>query len=268
MHPRLFTSLALIEAGIDPEYGKGIIFQWAKQRLRRVDSWSDRRDAEEALVKGPTFENWDPRVTSRLMEHGVYLGRDGASTQWRLSTPKHQEVALVMRLNSVNGGRVPDRMNDVTLHMREYVPDIDPHAWNPSPIYRPETKGMWDLLPCLRPWVLYVNGDSSPFFGGAKAREARARLTGTGVGGSGGMKLGTVQQVIIEGGRHTMTFDGNIRTIACHVAEWMSKEMTRWRTGENQRRAEWQAKSLQEKQRLPKELEAALEKVASPKSKL
>jgi hypothetical protein len=264
LHPRLFTSLALIEAGIDPEYGKGILFQWAQARLRRKDTWPNRADAEEALVKGPRMEKWDPRVTSRLLEHGVYL--DG--NQWRASTPKHQEVALVMRFNPENVGHGPKGIDDATLRQRENVPDIDPDGLDPPPIYRPETKGMWDLLPTLRPWVLYINGELSPFFGNPRAREERARLTATGVGGSGGMRLGTVQQDVIEGGRHTMTFDENISTVASHVAEWMGKEMTRWKTGVKQRKEEWQAKSLEEKQRIPVGLEAALNSMVFRKSKL
>jgi hypothetical protein len=234
MHPRLFSSLVLIEAGIDPRYGKGVIFQLAHQRQRRKDSWLDRREAIRALAKGPRSEHWDPQVTARLLKHAVYLDRDGSSAPSRRkpSTPKHQEVALVMRLNAANVGHGPKGLDVVTLQEREEVPDIDPAAWNPTPIYRPETKAMWDLLPCLRPWVLFVNGDSSPFFGRTEAREERAKLTGTGVGGSGGMKLGAIEQVLLEGGRHTMTFDGNIHTLVCHVAEWTAKELVRWTNGE------------------------------------
>ena len=127
---------------------------------------------------------------------------------------------------------------------------------------------MWNLLPNMRPWVLYINGGSSPYFGDSEIREERAKLTGTGVGGSGGLKLGTVEQVIIEGGAHTIPFDVNLGEVAAHAAEWMGREMERWTDGEKQRRDEWRKRPLKEKQTVSKELVKAIESGSSERSKL
>jgi hypothetical protein len=127
---------------------------------------------------------------------------------------------------------------------------------------------MWTLLPSVRPWVLYVNGGSSPYFGDPKIREERANLIGIGVGGSGGMKLGTVEQVVIEGGAHTISFDANLGKVAVRAAEWMGREMKRWTNGEKKQREEWRKKILKEKQTLAKELMEAIEKGAFRRSKM
>lgn len=267
-HPRFFTSLVLIEAAIDPYCGRGALFPWMKQTLRKKESWPSKAEAESALLKSPSFREWDARVRSRLLEHGIYHHREGDAEEWRLTTPKHQEAAMVVRPTIKDIDLKKGGMDDVTLEERAQVPDLDPTGWNPQGCSRAEVKGMWNLLPSLRPWVLYINGGSSPYFGDPKIREERANLTGIGVGGSGGRKLGTVEQAVIEGGTHEIPFDANLGNVASHAAEWIEREMKRWTNGEKKRRDEWRKKPLKEKQTVSEGLMKAIEQRAPNKSKI
>jgi hypothetical protein len=90
---------------------------------------------------------------------------------------------------------------------------------------------------------LYINGSNSPFFGHPETREERARLTGIGVGGNGGMKLGAVKQVVIQKGRHTMPFDRNMNQVAEQVSDWLTSESGRWVGGAKRHREEWMKRS-------------------------
>lgn len=56
-------------------------------------------------------------------------------------------------------------------------------------------------------------------------------MTGTGVSGSGGVKAGRVKGVMIEKGGHLMPME-QVGEVADHCAEWMEKEMQRWRKDE------------------------------------
>ena len=139
------------------------------------------------------------------------------------------------------------------------MPDLEPSAWNPGQFYRQELKGAWDLLPHIRPRVLYINGGRSPFFGRTEVRDERGKITGTGVGGNGGMKVGAVEQVIIKKGEHTMVFDSHIGEVAECAAKWLGMEVRRWQNGPEKRRKAWQAKSKQEQQSLPEGFEEAID---------
>ena len=252
-HPRLFTSLAFVEPGLDPEYGKDVIFPWAMQTLRRKDSWPTREQAEKDMVKAHSASSWDPRTISRLKKSSIYeaTSQDGYSKEWRATTPRNQIAGLVFRYNPRRLGATSESFEAMTLEEREAIPDMDPNGHNPGQVYRPELIEAWNLVPKLRPHVLYVNGSNSPFFSPAKRREERARITGTGVGGSGGMRLGAVEQVVIQGGEHTMVFDEHIGEIARHIAAWMGRELQRYKATEEQRGKEVQARGLEGRQSVP-----------------
>lgn len=257
-HPRLFNSMAFIEPGLDAEYGKGIVFPWIWQALKRKDEWSTREEAEMNLVKSHVAAGWDNRTISRLKKYGVYRVADGSKEEWRSTTPGVQIAALVLRFNPHGIGKKSGETTDLTLEERESIPDLDPAAPDLGPFYRFELQGAWDLLPNVRPWILYVNGGNSPFFGRPSTRDERAKITGTGVGGNGGIKLGAVEQVIIKNGEHTMVFDNQMGEVAESVAQWLSKEAKRWDEGGKKALDAWKAKSLSEKQSVPKAYEEAL----------
>lgn len=258
-HPRLFNSFAFVEAGVDPEYGLPITFAWARQMLKRKESWPTREEAEAELAKSHVAAGWDDRTISRLKMYGVHEITDNSKTAWRATTPGQQIAAMVLRFNSGRVGSKPGGLEEITLLERESVPDINPTGPDLGYFYRAELQGAWDLLPNVRPWVLYVNGGKSPFFGRPSTRDERARITGTGVGGNGGMKLGAVRQEVIENGEHTMVFDRHMGDVADIVSSWFEKEAKRWTEGEKKTTYELQTRSVSERQSVSKAYEEALE---------
>ncbi|KAK2595802.1 hypothetical protein QQS21_006565 [Conoideocrella luteorostrata] len=255
-HPSLFHSFAFIEPGIDARYGRGITIPWAFQTLKQNDTYPTRQEAESSVVKLNNARTWDERVLARLKHYSVL--RRSASGDWVQTTPKDQIAALVSRFNPGLIGLGPGGIKDVTHAQRELVPDSDPQAHNLGPFYRHELRLAWDMLPSMRPWVLYVNGGKSPFFGYPATREERARLTGTGVGGNGGIDLGAVKQIVIEDGEHSMVFDRNISIVADHVAGWLAAEQQRWINGPKTRRDTWLKMSGEEKRTVGSDFVAAL----------
>ncbi|KAJ5657935.1 uncharacterized protein N7484_001584 [Penicillium longicatenatum] len=265
-HPTLFHSFAFVEPGIDPNYGREMGIQWVYQMLQRKESWPTREEAEIRGVKAQGAGAWGEKVRSRLKVYGVVqTGTNSEAGSWALTTPKNQIASLVFRHNPGNVGLEPGGLDEVTLAQREIVPDSNPADRYEGPFYRPEMRLGWDLLPGMRPWVLYVNGGKSPLFGNPVVREQRARITGTGVGGNGGMRLGAVRQVVIEDGEHTMPFDRNLNNLADHVGNWLVTESQRWTDGPKRRRVEWQAKSLKEKQSVSKEFVDAVSSIMGQK---
>ena len=252
--PRLFEGMICIEPGLDVEYGRGIIFQWIKGVLHQRDEYESRDEAERAIIKGYNAKGWHPSVQDRLKEHGVHhhLGK------FKMMMKREQVAGLVVRFNP---GRQGNR-DVITEEEREEVPDLEPSDWNPGHCYRQELKGAWDLLPNVRPRVLYINGGRSPFFGRTKVRDERAKITGTGAGGNGGLNIGAVEQLNIKKGEHTMVFDSHIDEIAESSAKWLVTEVRRWQNGPERRRKEWQAKSRQERQSLPQGFREAIDAAA------
>jgi len=123
---------------------------------------------------------------------------------WNFTTSKHQIATLLGRHNPKNISLGPGGVSEMTLEERELIPDSDPDSWNEHCFFKPELKLAWEYLPSVRPWVLYVNGGNSPVFGCPQTRDEGAKRTGTGVGGNGGLKLGAVKQIFIEGADHNM----------------------------------------------------------------
>jgi hypothetical protein len=252
-HPNLFHSFAFIEPAIDREYGMGISVGWAYSVLKFKDAYTTREEAETQLIRCHNAKSYEKRVSDRFRVYGVYE-RDGEKDkEWAMTTPKDQLVGLMGRINPTGVARGPGGMADVTLADREIVPDADPEGFQTGPLYRAELQKAWLLLPSMRPWVLYINGGKSPAFGPAKAREERLMLTGTGVGGNGGVRLGAVKQVVIEDGEHTMTFDRKLYNVAAHVADFLATESKRWTDGPKKQRDDWLRKSLEEKQSVGKD---------------
>jgi len=220
--------------------------------LKRKAESATRDEAAKELVRAHQAGGWDERAKERLTKYGIYE----ENGTWRSTTPKEQIAALVCNFNPKRLG--VDGIEGMTMEEREEIPDVDPQAWNPGSFYQSALKESWHLLPHIRPRVLYVNGEKSPFFGRPRTRDERARITGTGVGGSGGMKVGAVEQVVIKDGEHTMVFEKQLGEVADHVARWLGTDVKRWQQGEQKRMEEWRAKSVAERKSVPEGYEEAL----------
>ncbi|KAJ5888769.1 hypothetical protein N7495_008810 [Penicillium taxi] len=257
-HPTLFHSFAFIEPGIDLHYGRGIEIPWLLRVLKQNETWKTRQEAEEGVVNVQGAQFWNEKAIIRLKRYGVFWKRTPQEDCWIPTSPKNQTAVLVSRHNPGNIGFGPSGLDEVTLSQREAVPDSDPSISTVGPFYRRELKLGWDMLPSMRPWVLYINGGNSPFFGHPDTQKERARLTGIGPGGNGGMRLGAVKQIVIENGEHTIPFDKNLTKVAHHVADWLATESRRWVDGPMKRRQVWQNQSIEEKQSVGKDYISAL----------
>lgn len=202
----------------------------------RRDVWRSRQDAEDAFKKSPLFGAWDQRVLERMVEHGLrslptaLYPEPPSVTQPRpqdsyvtLTTTKHQEVWTLMRQNFNNrdlSGRI---LIDRSTHA-----DLDPLVAS-SPFYRPEPRSTWYRLSELRPSVLFLTGGATEM----RLDEIREgiKITGTGVGGSGGLVEGRVKEKTFPDRGHLFPME-IVNETASECADWLGDEVKRWKEAE------------------------------------
>ncbi|KAB5566821.1 Alpha/beta hydrolase family-domain-containing protein [Coniochaeta sp. 2T2.1] len=255
LHPRLLSHLVLLDpvlsrfVKLGPDYG----FSPMKLSSFRRDLWPTRQEAEDSFRKNKLFASWDPRVLEAWLQHGI---RDTPTKLYpdqgkaTLRTTKHQEVftyyrPLAQRVDGASGKRVVDLSK---------LPDIDPdytQKYPNFPFYRPEGPLTTDRLPSLRPSVLWLFGgksDVSP----QGVRDEKMRLTGTGVGGSGGAAKGMVQQITLEEYGHLVPMEATTECAEL-AASSIVPAVERWRE-EQSEFEEWAKKGDEEKQTISEEL--------------
>lgn len=137
MHPRLLTSLVLIEPWITPKVsGTGSLL--AKASTFRRDVWASREEAEEAIRGSPFYGKLDERALARMCRYSLrptptllYPDRDTDSVT--LTTPKHQEAFTMYRPNRQSVGVD----GDASLEERVSHPDVDAETKPMAPFYNP-----------------------------------------------------------------------------------------------------------------------------------
>jgi hypothetical protein len=85
-----------------------------------------------------------------------------------------------------------------------------------------------------------------------EAIDAKLNTTGSGVGGSGGIKEGKVKGVILKNVGHLVAMEA-VEECADAAAEWISSEIKTWTAEEDEHRKRWMAKTLIEKQTVDEE---------------
>ena len=80
----------------------------------------------------------------------------------------------------------------------------------------------FENLPNVRPNVLWIFGGLSPL-SPKKEQDKKVARTGTGVGGNGGVKAGSVERVVVEDGGHMLPFE-KIEKCAAVLALWLQKQ--------------------------------------------
>ncbi|KAJ5609236.1 hypothetical protein N7528_009803 [Penicillium herquei] len=256
LHPRLFTSLSLVEPVIAPDIiaGKGPLLSIIS--LKRRDTWKSRSAAIEAAHKA--HKKWDKRVLDRWIQHAY---RDlpastpaqsanseatPANNPVTLTSSKYQEVLQYLR---------PNPSSHLALGEEEETPDTPPHdpLLYPDIIGAPETTNLfyrfepifaWKMLKHVRPPVQYVLGKSSPIFS-VENRTKMVERTGRGIGGSGGVRAGRVEQTVIKG-THQLPLEQATET-ANAVGPWISKSIRTWEENELRVAEGWARQPLDER---------------------
>ena len=279
MHPRLFASLILIDPviqrypSVDGNYGP------AKASVGRREVWPSRSEAERKLKGSKFYQAWDPRVLDHWLQYGLRdlptrlhpdvptsttpppISADpgtGLTPPSRddvpvtLTTTKHQEVLTFLRANFPtstypNPGIHPNRDTHA---------DVNPDSPPMSPFYSPVPIATFHRLQHLRPSVLYIFGSES-FLSTPVLKADKLAHTGTGVGGSGGVKEGRVKDFTFEGVGHLIPMEVVERTAeAC--AGWIGPEVGRWRGLEEEQRRAWAETPRVEKMKFSKEYERVM----------
>jgi len=239
MHPRLLHSLALIEPIIQDEAPQGS--NVALPSSYRRDFWPSLHAADAAIRKTKFFQRWDPRVLEKFLEYGlrdtptaIYQGREHAGGA-TLATTKHQEAWSFLRQNF---GPLATEADDRSERLR--APDLSPeyrtHIFN-----RPEMVLVNQILPNVRPHVLWVFGESSNI-NTTEGREDKLKRTGTGVGGSGGAGVGQVEAVTLANQQHMLPLE-RPEDVAQLLASWLEKQLKDYRGVEDWYRTNESGKS-------------------------
>ena len=267
MHPRLLHSLVLVEPLLLSERSPAGVML-AKLASSRKDLWSNRTAAETSVRNSRFYRSWDERASSRLVKHGfrdiptLLYQQTGQiknpqinathpmavephiapETPVTLATPRVQEAISVLRPNYDD----VDVYTASTLDQNRTHPDIplNPDQYMAT-FYKSEANWAFDVLPSLRPSVLYMYGASSPLLE-QKSREEKLAATGNGFGGSGGRRLGLVKDVVVKGGHNVLC--ENVTATASSMATWLAGECVRWKQNEQACQEEVVGKSVLEKQ--------------------
>ncbi|OJJ67267.1 hypothetical protein ASPBRDRAFT_136499 [Aspergillus brasiliensis CBS 101740] len=248
LHPRLFTTLLLIEPVIQltpPPMGFGTDATGAINfTLRRKDIWPSREAALRA--NRALTEGWDPRCVARMAQYAfrelptaLYPDVDTVKVQFQsttsstspstttpvtLTTTKYHDLLAQIRENF--SARSPET-GRISIPRATHA-DLDPLAAF-IPMYRPEPRSVFLRLPSLRPSCLWVLG-AATYLSLDEMREG-IKTCGTGVGGSGGIPEGRVREVTLPGLGHLMPFQA-VRQVAEPCVAWLESEMARFREAE------------------------------------
>ncbi|KAL2808068.1 putative toxin biosynthesis protein [Aspergillus granulosus] len=217
IHPRLLSTLVLFEPVIpDARFG----YNPAIISSQRRDIWPSREKAAESLTR--SLRTWNPRVRERYIRHGLRSVPtrlynpatdeqvpEGAVT---LTTTKHQETwsASIANLEAESAGL--DRL---------LLPDWDAENDRPYLVSRPE---MWSTarnLPFLRPSVFWVFGGNC-YLSSPAAQDFKMRVTGTGIGGSGGVAKGMVEKAVLPEGSHNVVLE-EVEWSAGVAGDWIRR---------------------------------------------
>jgi len=162
-----------------------------------------------------------------------------------LTTTKHQECFTFLRPSwdamSADGK---------VILKRDLVPDMGPDFVTKFPFYRPEPPTTLEKLDRLRPSALYIFGAESDV-SDLESQKLKLQITGTGVGGSGGLKEGRVKGVTLDGVGHLVVMEAS-KKCADATADWLGQEVKKFAV-ERQQYKEWAKQSITAKSTLSEE---------------
>jgi pimeloyl-ACP methyl ester carboxylesterase len=237
LHPRLLHAVVFVDPvlQLDLKINKTM----ARLSTSRRDVWPSREAAAESFRGSGFYRAWDPRVLERWVGFGlregptelypdVKKGGDGGggdTVPVTLTTTAAQEVYYYVRASYRDKRLLQDEEDEDLLN------DIHPDDRASSRLFaRPELQALIRRLPELKPSVLYIFGGKSEASTPA-SRVKNVQATGTGVGGSGGVKAGKVKEVVLEDCGHLV---GMERPGECAeaTAGFVDAEVGRWEARE------------------------------------
>ncbi|KAJ6134612.1 hypothetical protein N7523_000934 [Penicillium sp. IBT 18751x] len=246
-HPRLFTSLLLVEPYImnSPMAGNGPEML-AKAAFRR-DKWPSREEASTKARRA--LEDWDPRVFERWIKFGyrdlptaIYptSTEPGAVT---LTTTKYQETMMYTHINY-------QKQNPVVMP-GEVLEEEILKALPERQMARSEPILAFKMVPHLAPSVFYISGSKSPLYRDGSHTKA-AEVTGTEYGGNGGLKSGQVRHEVMEDCGHIVPLE-DVVAVSRLLGTWIQREVRTWKESEEKLAAEWYGLPGKEKITFPKD---------------
>lgn len=222
LHPSLFEALVLIDPVIQ---GGNPSRPYAVPSTYRRDLWSSRAEATEKAKSSPFCKSWDPRALDKWVEYGLRDlptrlypdSKEAGPPAVTLTTTKSQELFTFLRSSYIDErSGLPRGYQEDELHSD----DIDDF-----PFYRPEPRQMLQRLSDLKPSVLYLFGDKSEL-SSPISRQQKLEMTGTGVGGSGGVAKGRVKEVVLPCG-HLVPME-LVEESAKASADFIDSELSAW----------------------------------------
>lgn len=234
MHPRLFATVMTFEPVIlkNPHQTTSLA---AYPITFRRDQWPSREAALNSFHKHPTYKTWTPEVLKLFIEYGLRdlptllypnVPKD-APQSVTLTTTKYQEALSFLR-----AAYPPDRSTPLSewVPTQTKYPDIGDANWRDlnDPFYRPEMTHTFSQTPYLRPSCLFLYGKNTMLMPAKFKRAEKTSTCGTGLGGSGGVAAGRVEERELEGGGHYFPLEKPVMLADDVLGPWLDKEIGRW----------------------------------------
>ncbi|MCJ1474796.1 hypothetical protein MMC13_003456 [Lambiella insularis] len=196
----------------------------------RPDLWPSRAGAEASFRRNKFFKDWDPRTLEKFVQFGLRetptaVYPDSEAGAVTLTTTKHQEAWSYLRSNFTPQS---NSHHEPVEHLLS--PDVAPTDAIKYVFNRPECALSLLGLPYLRPSVLWVYGEHSPI-NVPEIRKEKMPLTGSGIGGSGGLQTGKVEEVVFEEAGHMVPME-KVKECGELMARWLEKQVEEFRTEE------------------------------------
>ena len=244
LHPRLLTTIVVFEPMVIRHT------QWLTNKAGyflnfKKDTWQNDAQAAQYFRQNPFYKSWDPRTLDIWMKYGLRElppSSPGGDKPVTLATTKYQESLTFSK------AAYPSKQHPLSKFVptSQRHPDITPDRRDATPFYRPETMILFDNLPSLRPSCYFIYGSRSSMISAKETgRKDKLDVTGTGIGGNGGVRSGRVADHILDGS-HFLPQE-NPAALAQDMGKWFTAHLVIWRREEKDEATAWGAVPVEER---------------------
>lgn len=226
---------------------------WLQFGLRDLPTALYSEYPAEVVSKDSAAATTKPTTEPRLMDEASATNTaapvpSSLPAPVTLTTTKHQEVFSFQRSAHPAAGQplaayTPSR----TTH-----PDM-PETNPTTPFYRPEPVITFSQLPFLRPRTFFVFADRSPL-SAPLLRNDKLKVTGTGVGGNGGVKAGGTASVTLKDAGHFVCFE-RVGEVAKILGTELGGAIQKWKVDVMEVERTWEELGSREKFTIGKDRE-------------